>query len=249
VVEIFRGLGKSVLIDLPSPFVFYEFQVHAENSVASVSSDWSRARSAEAAPGRVLTPTLVSATSSSLEVQLQPPRVPNGLITSYRVFVDNEQVLEVDEHGIFTIDGLKPYTSYAVHVAVCTSAGCGASGPADAMTSPGNPEGVATPVGVATSYSEVALSWAAPLTPNGPITAYEVAAASLYECPFETGQPDAGATEPTCHFLTCAKHEDVCGSRCFDPAETACCDGALFRKLGSHVCCGTKYSKVGPPNI
>ena len=237
---MYEGLDLHALVELQKADTWYEFRVDATTGGGKTSSEWARARSSEDVPAEVQAPVIAGVTAKTLRVKLVAPLVPNGEIIAYQIFINNKHQTNAKDATVVTLYDLEPYTEYTIHINACTRAGCAPSDAVAAKTAPGNPEGVRRPTGKAVSDTAIALTWPAPLFPNGPIVNYEVAASELYECELEESGADE-SNDNGCHYLVCSKDQDVCGSRCFDPSISVCCNGVLSRKLGGYVCCDTNY--------
>ncbi|XP_063053937.1 phosphatidylinositol phosphatase PTPRQ [Engraulis encrasicolus] len=122
---------------------------------------------------------LMDATSSTVTVSWQPPDRPNGIIRQYEVSYGNGSFLHaLNTSGLsLTLRQLRPYTLYNVTVRAYTHLGHGEqeSDTLEILSGedvPGSP-----PYGLSyesLSPSEVNVSWAAPLHPNGLILQYHV---------------------------------------------------------------------------
>lgn len=82
-----------------------------------------------------------------------------------------------------TVSGLEPYTEYTFQVQACTASGCGRSSAASVRTNPAVPENMRLPSIAVINSSAVAVSWAPPAVPNGPITSYQLWVAGYFRAP------------------------------------------------------------------
>ena len=74
--------------------------------------------------------------STSLTFTVQPPVVPNGVITAYNYYITFENgssivLVDTDLTGTFSLEGLLPYQLVTVEVSANTSAGEGPKSPVD----------------------------------------------------------------------------------------------------------------------
>ena len=170
---VFEGLGFSFNdVDLV-PNTLYHYTVEVVNGGGSTLSDATFINtSPDLAEGQG-PPALVVLGPTEIQVTWSPPLKPNGDISTYLLFLNNEEVFS----GIgfeYLATGLTPFTVYSFYVEVCNQAGCASSITVFNTTDEAKPEDVVAPTLVALSSTAVEVSWVPPGKPNGIITAYEV---------------------------------------------------------------------------
>ena len=173
-VIVFIGTATTYLDSDPllQAAMIYEYQVTANNSAGSVTSDLAQVMLQDAPPVGVSPPTLSEIVTDSLLAVVSPPRVPNGQIVLYRLYQNGssigESVPESQTASVsFVVRELSPFTAYAYHVEACTSAGCSASEAVVIRTAEAPPTGLGTPTAVALSARSIRIDWSTPTDPNG----------------------------------------------------------------------------------
>jgi len=158
------------------PNTRYEYKVVAHNSVGNTESSWSAVTTDDSSPTKV-SPVAVdssSVSSTSLVVNISPPKEPNGEITQYYVEVSggsapSRNISIGPTQSSLSITGLDPLTNYRLRVYACNQIGCGGSEYTVVLTKQADPSGVGTPkINEVTSRS-FNVSWTPPTQPNGPI--------------------------------------------------------------------------------
>ena len=153
----------------------YEYRVTAVNGGGRNTSGISIVTLLEAPPVGVYPPVIQNVTSVSLEALLNPPMVPNGVLTEYRLYQDGDRIHSAVPESqtasvSFPVSMLQPFTVYRFHSEVCTAGGCNTSEVVSARTAEAQPTGLGTPpVAIATSSRTVNISWVPPSQPNGEI--------------------------------------------------------------------------------
>ncbi|XP_059912199.1 usherin-like [Gadus macrocephalus] len=74
------------------PFSQYQYRVQARNSKGSAESQWASARTLEAEPREMASPTVVPTGAYSARLTWTGPRQPNGLVSQYRVVYRKHQL-------------------------------------------------------------------------------------------------------------------------------------------------------------
>lgn len=178
VVEVlYTGKDRSVTLDSLAPGAIYELRVVVESSGGSAAGNWTRIRTADAAPEGIFRPTLAVVNATAIRARAEAPRIANGDITTYRFYVDDEVAAVVEgaaQPPLVTLGQLDPYTVYSVHVEVCTSAGCSKGLPARIRTAQAVPDGVRAPALQPLSAASVRATWTAPSSPNGVLSLYRL---------------------------------------------------------------------------
>ena len=157
------------------PAQTYEYRVTAVNGGGRNTSGISIVTLLEAPPVGVYPPVIQNVTSVSLEALLNPPLVPNGVLTEYRLYQDGDRIYSAVPESqtasvSFPVSMLQPFTVYRFHSEVCTAGGCNTSEVVSARTAEAQPTGLGTPpVAIAMSSRTVNISWVPPSQPNGEI--------------------------------------------------------------------------------
>ena len=153
----------------------YEYRVTAVNGGGRNTSGISIVTLLEAPPVGVYPPVIQNVTSVSLEALLNPPMVPNGVLTEYRLYQDGDRIHSAVPESqtasvSFPVSMLQPFTVYRFHSEVCTAGGCNTSEVVSARTAEAQPTGLGTPpVAIAMSSRTINISWVPPSQPNGEI--------------------------------------------------------------------------------
>ena len=153
----------------------YEYRVSAVNGGGRNTSGVSTVTLLEAPPVGVYPPVIQNVTSVSLGALLNPPMVPNGVLTEYRLYQDGDQIHSAVPESqtasvSFPVSMLQPFTVYRFHSEVCTAGGCNTSVVVSARTAEAQPTGLDTPpVAIAVSSRTINISWVPPSQPNGEI--------------------------------------------------------------------------------
>ena len=124
-------------------------------------------------PVGVQPPLVNSVESRRLEVYWNLPSQPNGIITRYDLFVEDELRFSGPENSTF-VDNLEPFTEYSFFVQACTSIGCSNSSASTGQTLPDSPMGLAAPNLTVLSPSSIQANWDHPDMPNGIILRFEL---------------------------------------------------------------------------
>ncbi|KAG7261417.1 hypothetical protein CRUP_006281, partial [Coryphaenoides rupestris] len=152
------------------PFVA---MVRAVNSAGHSASPWANGRTGPAPPEGIAPPTFQRIQATWAVVDILPPRRPNGIVSLYRVFSQDNNTYILLSEGTSqqqTLHGLSPYTLYWVGVQACTCYQCCRRGPLSQLLTPPAPPARQSPPRPRTLASRsVHLEWDAPLAPNGVI--------------------------------------------------------------------------------
>ncbi|KAM8817678.1 usherin isoform 1-T1 [Rhynchonycteris naso] len=185
-ILVYRGHEHSAQERGLQPFTEYLYRVVASHEGGSVCSDWSRGRTAAAAPDSVPAPTRVhSLDGHSVEVTWDKPVVVRGVIEKYILKAYHADGVARPSHAPSTtselvrtdtltgvLTGLQPFTDYMLTLTACTLAGCMESSQALNISTPQEaPQEVQPPVARSLPNS-LLLSWDPPKKANGVITQY-----------------------------------------------------------------------------
>ena len=157
------------------PARFYEFQIVAINSAGENESPWVPVGTIEAPP-ESLQPIRITArppSGTSLVLEWDPPLVPNGVILEYIVYLNNSVEFRGTDNT-YTVRRLNPFTTYALQLEVCNSAGCSRGMEQNATTAEITPVGQQAPELQVLSANVIQLTWEPPEIPNGIIIRYDI---------------------------------------------------------------------------
>uniref|UniRef100_H2YEQ8 Usherin n=1 Tax=Ciona savignyi TaxID=51511 RepID=H2YEQ8_CIOSA len=155
------------------PYTDYEYSITACTAGGCTTSDTTVTRTYEEAPQFVAPPNVVAFNSTSLQTSWESPGTQNGIIVSYKVFVDNELRYQGNETETMLTRFL-PFRVYSVALEACTNSGCRRSIPVQVRTLEGIPSGMSAPDLHVTGAHSIEVTWHAPSEPNGNIIRYEV---------------------------------------------------------------------------
>ncbi|KAF8786934.1 Receptor-type tyrosine-protein phosphatase like protein [Argiope bruennichi] len=168
-----------------SPYTEYEFYVIAVNGIGRGSpSTPVVATTGETEPGSA--PRNVQArplSSSTVVIQWDPPKEPNGQVTGYKVYYTTRPNLPtsawntqpVDNNQLTTISDLTPQTIYTIRIQAFTSRGPGPhSAPVQVKTQQGVPSQPSNLRVLATSSTTVHVSWSKPSHSGEKVIGYDL---------------------------------------------------------------------------
>ncbi|XP_037557275.1 tyrosine-protein phosphatase Lar-like isoform X4 [Dermacentor silvarum] len=168
-----------------SPYTEYEFYVIAVNDLGRGSPSVPvTVTTGETEPGsapRNLQARTLS--SSTVVVQWDPPKEPNGQVMGYNVYYTTQPSIPtqswnaqtVDNNQLTTISNLTPQTIYTIRVQAFTSRGPGPfSSPVQVKTQQGVPSQPRNLKAVAVSPTAIQLNWTRPLDPAEMVVGYEL---------------------------------------------------------------------------
>ncbi|XP_076346267.1 tyrosine-protein phosphatase Lar-like isoform X2 [Tachypleus tridentatus] len=168
-----------------TPYTEYEFFVIAFNDIGrGPPSTPAVATTGETEPGSA--PRNVNArplSSSTVVIQWDPPKEPNGQVTGYKVYYTTSPNLPtntwstqtVDRNLLTTISDMTPHTIYTIRVQAFTSRGPGPfSAPVQVKTQQGVPSQPCDLKAISSSSTTVELSWKRPEHSGENIIGFEV---------------------------------------------------------------------------
>lgn len=118
-------------------------------------------------------------TGTSVILNWDAPKKPNGVVTTYRVYQSAYTVaIYSGTARTFEFRRLFPYTQYFLKQEACTRAGCTLSREQSFYTAEIPPSSQPIPTFGSVNATHVQITWQPPLNPNGVITSYEVLRAS-----------------------------------------------------------------------
>ncbi|KTF72223.1 hypothetical protein cypCar_00044246 [Cyprinus carpio] len=158
------------------PFTEYHFRLLVSNSHGETSSPWVSFFTAQDKPGSIDPPVLSDIQPRSASVSWSPPSQPNGIITHYNIYQNQQLSVSVLGNSTsHTLSQLTPYQQYTIVVEACTAAGCTLSSESYTIrTPPAPPEDVPAPQLYSDTPTSVLLSWAPPRHANGELDGYTI---------------------------------------------------------------------------
>ncbi|KAF6731117.1 Usherin, partial [Oryzias melastigma] len=132
------------------------------------SSPPSQAQTEESTPENVPAPLVTPLSPHALNVSWSPPHTPNGVITSYGLWLDG--VLKVNSSSserFFVVEGLSPWSRHILRLQACTAQGCGKGPMVEMRTLESAPEGPLLLELTNQSARSLQARWTAPPRANG----------------------------------------------------------------------------------
>ena len=174
------------------PGTTYYFRIKPYTSAGGTLGDAAQIKTLESAPEDVPNPKVTAYNATTISVSIFPPKLPNGIITKYKLIQDGVIVMEEDSlpKGDFISSGLMPYTQHTFQVQVCTAKGCGYSDVVTSYTGHGIPEGNIILTVTDIMSRDFNASWTAIAKPNGPITYNILVSGEFYVQPESNFQTD-----------------------------------------------------------
>ncbi|XP_071962430.1 usherin-like isoform X2 [Antedon mediterranea] len=160
-----------------APYTSYQVRLVAVNSAGEGKGSWGNVKTAEGVPAAIPS-FIVQKGSDGLHLILRwnEPGQVNGNILAYNIYQDI-YLTEPIYTGLqreFVFRRLMPYTEYTLILEACTGAGCGRGEPQTVVTAAVLPENQGAPTIEFVNATQVTLSWEPPISPNGPITRYDI---------------------------------------------------------------------------
>ncbi|XP_077419247.1 usherin isoform X1 [Vanacampus margaritifer] len=229
---------STVVTDL-WPRTTYTVSLHVSNGAHNTTQSIVNVTTEDGEPDGMSAPEVVPVNSSAVRLLWSPPLQPNGVITGYRVYLDDRLQVGVDNSsGSFLLGNLLPFTVYNIQVEVCTVYACVQSNVTQTTTVEDLPAGMTTPNTQVLGPRVVKLDWSPPGRPSGIMRGYDVLRWTFGSC----GSRSAGVTSyVSCSYLQCPAIHQVCGTSCFHPDQQVCCAGILYQKMPHHHCCAEHY--------
>ncbi|KAB0344935.1 hypothetical protein FD754_021861, partial [Muntiacus muntjak] len=247
-----------------NPNTEYRISISAFNGVASINSEVLYATTCDGEPQGMLPPEVVIINSTAVRVIWTAPSNPNGVVTEYSVYVNNQLYKTgINVPGSFILRELSPFTVYDIQVEVCTKYACVKSNRTQITTVEDTPSDIPTPTihGITSrnyqierthtkettlffwapkSLQSLQIDWMSPGRPNGIILGYDLLRKTWRPCS-KTKKLMKDHTGGLCKAVECQKHEPLCGTRCYSPEAKVCCNGAVYDLQPGHACCEEKY--------
>ncbi|KAM4602923.1 usherin [Polymixia lowei] len=128
----------------------------------------SQARTEESTPENVPAPLVTPVSPHALNVSWAPPDTPNGVITSYGLWLDGLLVLNSSSsQRFFVVDRLLPWSRHTLRLEACTAQGCGMGPMVEMHTLEMAPVGAILLELNNQSSRALRARWTAPHRPNG----------------------------------------------------------------------------------
>ena len=164
----------------PDTVYYYYIITYTESGQTRSLDDGYVYRTFQDAPRGISAPVITDILPRNATVSWQPPNMPNGRVTEYRLISINSRssVEVVNCRGVIfmcKLGNLKPYTVYNFSVVACTNGGCARSNVTTIMTLPTLPDFQLAPnVTSLPGGTAVRVEWDKPTEPNGRILRYEL---------------------------------------------------------------------------
>lgn len=158
------------------PYTIYDIRVVAVNAAGSLSSNWTRITTAQAAPADLGLFDVEKMTNGlSVILRWNVPVKPNGIISNYLVYeYGNINAIYQGLTRQFEYPRLKPFTLYQVRLEACTYGGCARSLWQSFYTAEVAPQGQPAPSVASPNSTAVSIHWQEPLNSFGRILSYSV---------------------------------------------------------------------------
>ncbi|KAM3930149.1 usherin [Leptodactylus fuscus] len=155
-----------------TPGTKYFMKLSACSGGGCTESDITEASTEESLPEGIGPLTIQSHSPRSFYISWLKPQHPNGVITSYGLYMDGILMQNSSRRSYF-VDGLAPWSKHSFRLQACTAKGCALGEKTEAYTQESEPEGnVSVHVNI-NGPRDVQLKWQGPEKPNGHIT-YDV---------------------------------------------------------------------------
>ncbi|KAI4537068.1 hypothetical protein MG293_013271, partial [Ovis ammon polii] len=224
-----------------NPNTEYRIFISVFNGVASINSEVLHATTCDGEPQGMLPPEVVIINSTAVRVIWTAPSNPNGVVTEYSVYVNNQLYKTgINVPGSFILRELSPFTVYDIQVEVCTKYACVKSNRTQITTVEDTPSDIPTPTIHGITSRSLQIEWMSPGRPSGIILGYDLLRKTWRPCS-KTKKLMKDHTGGLCKAVECQKHELLCGTRCYSPEAKVCCNGALYDPQPGHACCEEKY--------
>ncbi|CAJ1048931.1 LOW QUALITY PROTEIN: usherin [Xyrichtys novacula] len=128
----------------------------------------SQAQTEESTPEDVPAPLVTHLSPHALNVSWTPPDTPNGIITSYGLWLDGVLISNSSSsQRFFVVEGLSAWSRHVLRLQACTAQGCGKGPMVELRTLETAPEGPVLLELTNQSSRSVRARWTAPPRPNG----------------------------------------------------------------------------------
>ncbi|XP_015250616.1 PREDICTED: usherin-like [Cyprinodon variegatus] len=153
-----------------TPGTSYSVTVAACTGGGCTKSPPSQIQTEESTPENVPAPLVIPLSPHSLNISWTPPETPNGVITSYGLWMDGVLVFNSSSsQEFFVVEGLSPWSRHVIRLQACTAQGCGKGPMVEAHTLEMAPEGPILLELTNQSSRSLRARWTSPPRPNGNI--------------------------------------------------------------------------------
>uniref|UniRef100_A0A3B3X6F7 Usher syndrome 2A (autosomal recessive, mild) n=1 Tax=Poecilia mexicana TaxID=48701 RepID=A0A3B3X6F7_9TELE len=150
-----------------TPGTFYSVTVACTGGGCTRSPP-SHVQTEESTPEDVPAPLVIPLSPHSLNISWTPPETPNGVITSYGLWMDGVLVFNSSSsQKFFIVEGLSPWSRHVVRLQACTAQGCGKGPLVESHTLEMAPEGPVLLELANQSSRSLRARWTAPPRANG----------------------------------------------------------------------------------
>uniref|UniRef100_A0A8C9BFN6 Usherin n=1 Tax=Phocoena sinus TaxID=42100 RepID=A0A8C9BFN6_PHOSS len=224
-----------------NPNTEYRIFISVFNGVASINSEVLHATTCDGEPQGMLPPEVVIINSTAVRVIWTAPSNPNGVVTEYSVYVNNQLYKTgINVPGSFILRDLSPLMIYDIQVEVCTKYACVKSNGTQITTMEDSPSDIPAPTIHGITSRSLQIDWMSPGKPNGIILGYDLLRKTWRSC-LKTQKSVKDHSHELCRAVKCQKPETICGPRCYSPEAKVCCNGVLYDTQPGHRCCEEKY--------
>lgn len=150
----------------------YSYTIEAVNGGGSIVSVETIIRTPEDTPDGLAPPNLFVINSTAIRVTWNQPTTPNGIINSYLVVYENQNI-NVSISFEYIATSLVAATQYSFRIGACNRLGCAFSVESMATTNEALPTGFDNPILTALGSTAVNIEWSEPQNVNGVILRYE----------------------------------------------------------------------------
>ncbi|KAI6647638.1 hypothetical protein LOD99_8712 [Oopsacas minuta] len=171
---VFTGLNLSYRVTGLTPFTNYLAYVGVSNAAGETISPEISILTLEFTPTDINPPILTVLSATAIRIQLTAPTQPNGIIISYIVYRDGQEIATVNDSTQYTDMNLLPFTTFTYMISACTIIGCTRSDAVSTKTSESTPELLDIPFATLITPNSIELAWTNPLFPNGIIVNYTI---------------------------------------------------------------------------
>ncbi|XP_018411554.1 PREDICTED: usherin [Nanorana parkeri] len=172
--ELFQDYTIQGLI----PGITYFIRLSACSGGGCTSSGITEASTEESVPDGIQSVTIQSLSPDSFNITWSEPRHPNGVITSYGLYMDGILMQNSSRLSYF-VDGLTPWSKHSFRLRACTAKGCALGEKVEAHTQETKPEGTILLYSTINSPRSALVTWEGPEKPNGHMT-YDIHFSGLF---------------------------------------------------------------------
>ncbi|NWI84506.1 USH2A protein, partial [Pitta sordida] len=144
-----------------SPGTEYLIKLAACTGGGCTISEASTAITDESTPEGVPAPKAQSYSSDSFNISWTKPEYPNGIITTYGLYMDGILLQNSSQQSCYA-SGLTPWSLHSFRVQACTAKGCALGPLVEARTMEASPEGMVDVFTTVDGPKDVQLKWLAP---------------------------------------------------------------------------------------